>query len=136
MDNPEDKVYAPDGVEMRPGPKGGLLKIGGRNPNAGRPPSKLRGRAGRLFDEVMGEFEEALKKHKSGEQTLTVSELATISKETRPVSVAELKSVSLDGTAQIDAALDTIQEFWQDQELDPALCIGLVGMILERLTDQ
>ena len=123
-------------VPMRPQPHGGALKSGGVHANSGRPPAKLRGRAGRLYDDVMAEFENAMTAHRNGSALLTVPELAIISKETRPVSVADLKSVQLDGTAQSDAIIDELSDFWQDNELDPALLLSLVDRVTSRLADQ
>ena len=50
--------------------------------------------------------------------------------------MADLKSVQLDGTAQSDAIIDELSDFWQDNELDPALLLSLVDRVTSRLADQ
>lgn len=123
------------------------LVPGWKRPGPGRPTSRIRKRAGDVYDTVLSELESLLERHHRSfeddgnkDDRLTVSELAKIAAETKGIGIGELKGgVNLESDEAILILKDALREFAQDNLGRPLTEDGLLTAFDEataRLSDQ
>lgn len=109
-------------IEPKTSSKTKYLVPGWKQAGPGRPKSRVRERAGRVYDAILQEFEGQIERHMAAceskrtkcqydrEDILSTSELAKIASEVKTIGMGELKDVSLDKEQYLEALQATLSE--------------------------